>query len=223
MKLKIDYIDNEIIFEEALINVLEIENKSYFYRVVSDLFKTQKGDLIDEIHYYEEELKEVVLNTKFKIIVDYFNIDFDSKKCIGDMTKKLEPSDSVNKLINKKVKELSQLILKTYSGYDVPLYINEELNISDIIKFVKLSIAPQNHILSDLLLLIDIEKILDNNLIIVLINVKQYLKKEELVELYKYSVYNKVRLLLIDSQSYGVSLDYEKKIIIDEDLNEILI
>lgn len=223
MKLKIDYIDNEIIFEEALINVLEIENKSYFYRVVSDLFKTQKGDLVDEIHYYDDELKEVVLNTKLKIIVDYFNIDFDSKKCIGDMTKKLEPSDSVNKLINKKVKELSQLILKTYSGYDVPLYINEELNISDIIKFVKLSIAPQNHILSDLLLLIDIEKILDNNLIIVLINVKQYLKKEELVELYKYSVYNKVRLLLIDSQSYGVSLDYEKKVIIDEDLNEILI
>lgn len=34
---------------------------------------------------------------------------------------------------------------------------------------------------------------------------------------------NKIRILLIDSQCYGCTIDYEKKLIIDENLDEFMI
>ena len=42
-------------------------------------------------------------------------------------------------------------------------------------------------------------------------------------ELYKYSIYNGIPLLLIDSQCYGGTLNNEKKLIIDENLDEFMI
>ena len=32
MKMKIDYFDNEVKFDNQIINVIEIENRKYFYR-----------------------------------------------------------------------------------------------------------------------------------------------------------------------------------------------
>lgn len=36
-------------------------------------------------------------------------------------------------------------------------------------------------------------------------------------------MYNQVNIVLIDSQSYGVKLEYEKKLIIDQDLDEFML
>ena len=77
--------------------------------------------------------------------------------------------------------------------------------------------------LDNLLLLIDLENTLKFNNILVFVNLKQYLSKNELIEFYKYAIYNKIQILLIDSQAYGVTLEYEKKLIIDENLDEFVI
>lgn len=37
MRLSIKYIDNVITFDNKSINCLEIENKSYFYKIVNDI------------------------------------------------------------------------------------------------------------------------------------------------------------------------------------------
>ena len=47
--------------------------------------------------------------------------------------------------------------------------------------------------------------------------------KNELIELYKYAIYNNVNIFLVDSQSYGVTLKYEKKLIIDDNLDEFVL
>ena len=55
------------------------------------------------------------------------------------------------------------------------------------------------------------------------INLKQYLTNDELLELYKYSIYCQIPIVLIDSQTYGTSLKYEKKLIIDSELDEFML
>ena len=109
------------------------------------------------------------------------------------------------------------------SEIDLPITINDTLNIEDIFKFFKISFQTHNDLLNNLLLLIDIEKTLKLNEILFFINLKQYLNKNELIEFYKYCIYNGVKVVLIDSQSYGVKLEYEKKLIIDNDLEEFMI
>ena len=71
--------------------------------------------------------------------------------------------------------------------------------------------------------MIDIENILGTKDILIFVNLKQYLTKNELEELYKYTIYNEVSILLIDSQCYGGTLNNEKKLIIDENLDEFMI
>ena len=81
----------------------------------------------------------------------------------------------------------------------------------------------KDELLDNLLLLIDLENTLKFNNILVFVNLKQYLSKNELIEFYKYAIYSKIQILLIDSQAYGVTLEYEKKLIIDENLDEFVI
>ena len=49
-----------------------------------------------------------------------------------------------------------------------------------------------------------------------------YLDDEELVELYKYSLYNEINLLLIEKDIYN-RLQYEKVMLIDENFDDITI
>ena len=54
-------------------------------------------------------------------------------------------------------------------------------------------------------------------------NLKQYLTKEELLEFYKYAVYNSVKIIMIESTKYDYLKDYENIIVIDQSLDEIMI
>ena len=101
--------------------------------------------------------------------------------------------------------------------------ITEQFDISIITKMLKVKVNEKEDIMDNLLLLIDIEKELKLNKLLIFINLKQYLNKEELIEFYKYAIYNKLNIILIDSQSYGVTSKYEKKLIIDTNLDELML
>ncbi len=99
----------------------------------------------------------------------------------------------------------------------------ENNSIDNILKQLKVSFNVQDNLLDNLLLILDIEHVFQFNDLLIFVNLKQYLNKVELIELYKYAIYNKVQILLIDSQSYGCTQNYEKKLIIDENLEEIVL
>ena len=106
---------------------------------------------------------------------------------------------------------------------DLPIYIEEDINIDNIIKLMNIKIKKEENILKNLFIFVDIIKELQNYNLLVLVNLKQYLTKEELNEFYKYAIYNKVALLLIDNISYGIAQKYEKKLIIDDNLEEYIV
>lgn len=132
-------------------------------------------------------------------------------------------SDVDKDILLKQYNKFISSYYKVLNDIDIPLSINNDTNIDNIVKTLKISIETKSDLLDNLLLLIDIEKNLSMKNVLIFVNLKQYLNKEELVELYKYSMYNQVNIVLIDSQSYGVKLEYEKKLIIDQDLDEFML
>lgn len=224
MNIKIEYFDNVISLVSGIINVIEIENKKYFYRCINDLYLICNEGYSDDIIFFEEE-KEKNMNGKIKVFINYFDFQFDSKKYLNDICK------YVNENINDEYKNdlviLYNKIIKVYkkvlNGLDLPLSVETDVSVDTIIRFVKVGIKPKIELLDNLFLLIDLEKVLKTNNLLIFVNLKQYLSKNELVELYKYAIYNNVQLLLIDSQAYGGTLEYEKKIIVDENLDEFVI
>lgn len=224
MKLNVKYFDNTIVFNKEFINVLEIENKKYFYRFIKDLYFISSSNITEDVHFFENE-KEINMSNKLRIYVDFFDFQFDSKKYVNDISKYVsanisdDDKSSLVALYNKMVKQYSRIL----NDAEIPLRIESEFSVDNLNKLMKISIDNKEDLLDNLLLLIDLEKALKLNNLLVFVNLKQYLSKDELSELYKYSIYNEVIIFLVDSQSYGVCLNYEKKHIIDENLDEFVL
>ncbi|MGN1337832.1 MAG: type II-A CRISPR-associated protein Csn2 [Candidatus Coprovivens sp.] len=224
MNLKVEYFDNVIYLETNSVYTIEIENKKYFYRFVNDLFAIYNDGFTDDITFFEEE-QEKNMNGKIKVFVDFFNFQFDSKKYINDVSKYV--SENIDDEYKKDLTILYNKIIKVYkkilNEVELPLSVEDEVTVDTITKFVKVGINSKTELLDNLFLIIDLEKVLKSNNLLIFINLKQYLTRSELVELYKYAIYNNIQLLLVDSQSYGGTLEYEKKLIVDENLDEFMI
>lgn len=225
MNLKINYFDNNIKIENNYIQVIEIENKKTFYRLVSDLYKIKNDEKLDEVFFYDDNNQEINMYNKVDLYVNFFDIDLNSKKNLNVLNKNVINSltDNVKEEILNNFKKLSKSFTKILSDIDLPLSLNDNITVDDIIKLLKISINKTDDLLSNLLLIIDLEKVLKINEILFFINLKQYLSQEELIEFYKYAIYNEIKIVLVDSQSYGIKLDYEKKLIIDVNLDEFVL
>mgnify|MGYP001149645531 FL=1 len=75
MKITVSYLENNIEINNENINVLEIENKKIFFRLINDLNQICNGNVIEEIKTFIDD-KEVSITNKVNVISDYFNIDF---------------------------------------------------------------------------------------------------------------------------------------------------
>ena len=225
MNLKINYFDNNIKIENDYIQVIEIENKKTFYRLVSDLYKIKNDEKLDEVFFYDDNNQEINMYNKVDLYVNFFDIDLNSKKNLNALNKNIINSltDNVKEEILNNFKKLAKSFTKILSDIDLPLSLNDNITVEDIIKLLKISINKTDDLLNNLLLIIDLEKVLKINEILFFINLKQYLSQEELIEFYKYAIYNEIKIVLVDSQSYGIKLDYEKKLIIDVNLDEFVL
>lgn len=223
MNLNINFLENNIIISNEYISVLEIENKKTFYRIVNLLNKFSLGETIEEIDFYVEN--EEKNNIKINLFLDYFNWNLDSKKTNNELQKNI-----IDKLDDEYILELTKIYKKLYNTLnkmllevELPLEITQDFDINIFIKNMKVTLQQKNELLDNLLLIIDITNILKLNDLLIFVNLKQYLSTTELIELYKYSIYNNIKILLIDSQTYGPTLEFEKKLIVDENLDEFML
>ena len=89
----------------------------------------------------------------------------------------------------------------------MPITIQNDFDIENVLKFMKLTIQSSSSLLNNLFLLIDIESIFHLNAFLVFVNLKSYLTVSELNEFYKYALYHEIPIMLIDNCNYGISLD----------------
>ena len=225
MKIKVNYLENILEINEEKILSIEIENKSYFYRLISNIYSIINSEVVEEITIYDQNNNELNISNKIKIFVNFFSFEFDSKKYTNDINKYIinEMDENDKTILLKSYNKLIENFLKILNKSDLPLKILEEVTIDNIIKNLKLTINSKNSLLDNLLLLIELEKTLKTNNLLVFVNLKQYLTNQELIELYKYAIYNKIKILLIDSQSYGTTTSYENKLIVDSNLDEFML
>ena len=174
MNLIVDYFDNKIIFNDEYINAIEIENKRYFYRFINDLYSVYTVGYSDDLKFTQES-KELNMNGIIKIYINYFDFQFDSKKYTNDISKLvnnyLDESDikDLTNLYNK----MTKIYKRSLNNIDLPLRIEDEINVENINKIIKLSISPKEELLDNLFLLIDLEKVLRTNNLLVFVNLKQ--------------------------------------------------
>lgn len=226
MKLKINGFENEIAFDQEYINILEIKNSQCFSHIIEILNEKINGFDSDEIFLLDESENELNMSKEMYMIFDLFNIDYNSKKIINKIYEIISDNISKNQdyEIENMTTKLRNYIIQEINELPFEFEMKSELDIPEILKLYNLKIDSSNYttILERVELLIDIISTLDIARILVIPNLKTYLTEKELVELYKYALYNNVKLLLIERNNIN-KLKYEKILSIDEEFNDTII
>ena len=226
MKLKINGFDNEIVFNEENINVLLIEDVKCFSHIIEVLNDKINGIELNEIFLLDEKNEELRMDKRMYLLLDIFNIDYNSKKVLNAIYKLI--SDNIEKNqdyeIEERTLELRNYIIQEINELPFEFVMKNEIEITEILKLYNLKIDSENYIsvLERIELLIDIISTMKIADILIIPNLKLFLDDKDLVELYKYSLYNNIKLLLIERYS-SKRLKYEKNITIDENFNDFFI
>ena len=216
MKLVNSKINYSIEFKENIVNILVIENQSVMSQVVQSLWKQCNGNDGDFCLSEEKTLK---IDKLMCTIINPFSIDFNNKKIISALYNNL--AQNANDFIEEKAKINASIIalLDDIIDREDCHNIDYSLDFSwhDLFKIYNIKIEETQETL--LISLIEYLKILVNYCgikIVSFINLKSYLSEEEILELYKYSNYNKIQLLLIESTERTI-LQNEMVHIVDAD------
>lgn len=129
MKINVEYLEHAIEINDNQVNVLEIENKKLFYKLIKDLFRIEQEGNIDEIIMYDDGIKEISLDKKIKVVVDFFNIDTLSKREITLLEKRIteEMTQTDISKIKQNYLKILEIYRRTISSIDLPLKIEENL------------------------------------------------------------------------------------------------
>lgn len=225
MKLKINGFDNEIIFNDQNINILTIKNTKCFSHILQILNDKTNGIESNEIFLLGENNEEMNMAKEIQIVLDVFNIDYNSKKILNKIYEIISNNIEKNQdfKVERMVLNLRNYIIEEINDLPFEFVMKNEIEIPEVLKLYNLKIDEENYtsILEKIEILIDIFSTLKIAKILIIPNLKLFLDEAELVELYKYSLYNNINLLLIERNEY-TKLKYEINIIIDENFNDFL-
>lgn len=218
--------ENEIEFKENSVNVLEIVDKKLFSNFINNINEQCNEAINDDnsVVLFDEN-ERVQISKNIYLMTDLFNIDLNEKKIINKFYNLIAEN-----IRNNQDNQLENLIInfKNYLINEInelpfEFTMDDELEISDLLKIfkVKIDVSCYCTIMEKIEFIINVLSTLKIANILVIPNLKTYLNEEELVELYKYSVYNNINLLVVENSTSEKKLKYEVKNIIDENFDEI--
>ena len=223
MIMSIFGLNNKISLEEGNINVLEIYNKKLFYNLITILNESDNSMEDNQIVLMQNN-ERVSIGKNVFVLTDIFNIDFNSKKILNKLYSTL-----IENIKNRQDDELENITLKLRNYLieeinELPFEfsIKSELELNDLLKAFELKIDTMCYttIVEKIEFITDIISTLKIATILVIPNLKIYLDENELLEIYKYSIYNNVQLLVIENSNSEELIKYEIKNIIDEEFDE---
>ena len=229
--LKIFSFENDIDFSKNHINVLQIQNKKLFAKMVSSFNNMCKGLSVecDEVITLLEQDEIVDFTKNVLFVVDFLNFDFNQRRIQTvlyqyiDKIIKLEPEILSN--INNLQDSIHIEFMSIMEEFPFEILCKKDSSILDILKMygIRIKANVDEKIIEKLFKLVELVQCLDLAKLIILVNVKQYLDSDEIVEFYKYCVYNNVKLLVLERGLEVSPLERERILFVDENFDEFFI
>ena len=196
--------DKKIEFDENTVNILEIYNQSLFTEVINNLNNQCNGEEENNTIVLMQDNERVDIKKNIYVLTDVFNIDFNSKKFLNKIYGTL-----IQNIKNKQDDELENIALKLRNYFineinELPFEfnMNSEVEITDLIKAfdVKIDSSCYITVLEKIEFIINLLAEFDLAKVLVIPNLKTFLQEEDLLELYKYSIYNNIKLLILENK-----------------------
>ena len=220
MKIAKEQFECPIEFEENKVSVLVLENPGEFTNIVGE-FKEQLSD--NDYGWILSDNGEILPFSKnIELIIDPFGTELNQKKILTKLYSVMERDVMQSEFMNKwrmLYSEMLSLVANIMDDMPYMLKCNQDGNITELFKEleVKFESNPEN-LLERIIDYICVIKDVYGKTVFILINLKSYLTKEELEQLYKKMFYEKINILLIESHDNHDIIEEEKVTIIDNDM-----
>lgn len=226
MILKINGFENKLKIRENEVEIIEILNSKCYSHIINEINEKVNGiEDSNEIFLLDDEENEIKFKENAYMVFDIFNINYNSKTILNKLysiiDKNIETSGSYE-IYNLYIK-MRNLIIQEINELPFEFEMEDNMKIVDLLKLYELKIDTSNYInvINKIEILIDLISTLKIAKILIIPNLKLFLNSEELVELYKYSLYNNINLISIE-RNLTEKLKYEKHFIIDENFNDFI-
>ena len=209
--LEFDSIENQIL-------VLSIENHVAYSNILGTLWKQYKGEDGDFI--LSDGSKELKLSQKIECIYNIFSINANDKKIITKLYQELTfQNDTLLQEESVLFKqELISYFDKVISTVPYNLKYNFDTDLSSLMKSISVEIDDDSDsLLEKMMQYIKLMNQIGGLSIFVIPSLKACFSTEEIIQLYEFTIYNKIYLIVIEAIQTP-HIEREKGWIIDEDL-----
>lgn len=201
---------------ENQVNVIAIESPEVLAEYISEIKHQISGE---EGQFVLSDKDICRIDKIMEIVIDPWTIDFNSKR-IKTKLLQLVKEEADEYFYDRFIETKGVICQYAESLLDKMMYsVSYDMNIDtmSLIKFLDIKVDIQTEKLIDSI--IEYIKLLHGLCkieVVVLVNIKTYLSKKELLCLYQEALYQKVHLILLES-TLTEQIDYEKIVIIDAD------
>ena len=191
MIMKIFSLENDIIFTEEYINVLQIEDKKLFTNVISSI-----NDNINNIQDTKERIiiwdkdDEIKMDKYVLMIIDILNVDFNQKKIQSALYNKIEKiyKQEFERLMELQniFKKIESNVLDVLNEFPFEFSYKGNIGVQECLKLFGFKISKSNDekIMNTVYSLIDVVEYLNVVKLLIFVNLKLYLDDKELEEVY---------------------------------------
>lgn len=222
LKLISGDLEEPIFLSEEYVRLLIIENPTLFYNIVNQLNIQINGG--DGRFVLFSDSQELSMETTGELIYDYYNLDFNDKKLLSLLYKKIEKEVTVYHIekIHQANTYLNCLMMDILE--DLPFAFScEDITINALLKALAVKFEVDYETLEEkIICLINILVELKKCKFIAFVNLKSILSDEQLLHIYHHCNLEKICLLLIENTQLRTKLSMENVLIVTEDRCEIV-
>lgn len=224
MKIIHPIFQEPIVLEDDKVCVIQIENKRCYRELLCEIFY-QSNHTLEGRFLVTEESKSFDLGKDVHIVTDVLSIDSNQRKILAKLYQRLE-TDALESDFYLETQEIlanmQKFIALLTDNETIALNFKEAINLQDLFKIADIKIECESiKLLEKILDYLEVVQEFLKPKCIIIAGLKQFFEKKEIEEIYKFAVYQEIRLILIENVLDEEIYDLEKKMIIDCDLCEI--
>ncbi len=221
MRLVFSGLERAIKIEYGFVSVLQIENSALFSRIVLSLMRGDDEDSSEPYTLWDGD-KEVFFKNQSIFISDPLNLPWDNKNLMGEVIKKMEQELLEDEVLRTEVESAERLLATSLIKLGMGLHSEYRFGLEwDFKRYLKMlcfgiDFQTDRPYLDNLISFISLVLDAGCDKILVFVNLKTFLTKNELERFYEYVFFSGIRVLMLENKMDCSYHKYEHKSTVDQ-------
>ena len=222
MRLAISGFERELEIIRGVATVLEITDKTLFTRICQSLHSELGAEAIEPYVVWSSEGKKLRPDKALLCVYNPFDLPWNDRLLLKKVLDRLEDIlqedekirmsiEGATNSLSRQIEELS-LALRSDYAFDVEWNMKDYLNAFDF----EIDFDVSDSLLDNLLRFIRLAEDAMFDGVLCFMNLKTFLSRNELEQVYKQAFFSNIRMLLLEGAHDEASLEYENKMLIDQ-------